>query len=239
MVHCRIYVDAELAPDMLLNMDAGQMRYLRQVMRLQVGDNITVFNGKGGEYKAELTCLRKDGGQCRMIEFVDINRELPCHVHIIQAANRSEKIETVLQKATEMGAASFQIVSSQRATLNLPTNKRDKRILRWQNIVSEAAEQSERTAMPSVCWVDKLNAIETRGRCFILHPRDAKLWQNIRSDIQSLDDITLAVGPEGGWSQQELEGLQLQGFEALMFGQRIMRTETAAPALLAAIQAVV
>lgn len=236
---CRIYVDAELALDVLLNIDAEQTKYLRQVMRLQAGDMITVFNGKGGEYKAEITVLAKSEGQCRLIDFIDINRELPCRVHIIQAANRSEKIETVLQKATEMGAASFQIVNSERATLNVPSHKRDKRLLRWQKIVSEAAEQSERTVMPSVCWVEKLSAVEQRGRCFMLHPRDARLWHDIRSHIQGLKDITLAIGPEGGWSKQELELLQSQGFEALMFGQRIMRTETAAPALLAAIQAVV
>ena len=236
---CRIYLDAKLELDALVGMDAEQTKYLRQVMRLQVGDMIVVFNGKGGEYEAELTCLVKGEAQCRLIDFIDINRELPCRVHIIQAANRSEKIETVLQKATEMGAASFQIVSSERATFNLPANKREKRILRWQKIVSEAAEQSERTAMPGVCWVDKLSAVALHGQCFVLHPRDARLWQDMRANIQDLEDITLAIGPEGGWSKQELELLQSQGFEALMFGQCIMSTETAAPALLAAIQAVV
>ena len=238
-MHCRIYVGAELALDVLVAIDMEQARYLRQVMRLQAGDMITVFNGKGGEYKAELTCLAKGEAQCRLIDFIDVSRELSCRVHIIQAANRSEKIETVLQKATEMGAASFQIVNSERATLNLPSAKREKRLQRWQKIISEAAEQSERTSMPSVGWVDKLSAAKKRGRCFVLHPRDAMLWQDIRADIQGLENITLAIGPEGGWSNQELELLQSQGFETLMFGQRIMRTETAAPALLAAIQAVV
>lgn len=73
----------------------------------------------------------------------------------------------------------------------------------------------------------------------MLHPRDAMLWQDIRDEVIGLDDMTLAVGSEGGWTNQELNFLREQGFRALMFGQRIMRTETAAPALLAAIQAVV
>ena len=237
-MHCRIYLDAELVPDVLVGIDMEQTKYLRQVMRLQIGDKITVFNGQGGEYVAELTCLAKDGGECRLAALDTVNRELPCRVHIIQAANRSEKIETVLQKATEMGAASFQIVNSERATFNLPANKREKRLQRWQKIIVEAAEQSERTAMPKVNWHDKINQVNPSGKCFVLHPRDAKLWQDIRSDLLQAQDITLAIGPEGGWTNQELEYFQSQGFEPLCFGARVMRTETAAPALLAAIQAV-
>ena len=237
-MHCRIYVDAELERDVLVSMDMEQTKYLRQVMRLQTGDMITVFNGRGGEYTAELTCLAKGGGQCRPTAFDAVNRELPCRVHIIQAANRSEKIETVLQKATEMGASSFQVVNSERAMFNLPANKREKRLQRWQKIIIEAAEQSERTALSKVTWHEKINQIKPSGKCFVLHPRDAKLWQDIRDDLPQVQDITLAIGPEGGWSNQELDYFQSQGFEPLSFGARVMRTETAAPALLAAIQAV-
>jgi len=235
----RIYLNIELQPLATVAIDAAQARYLKQVMRLQVGDTIVVFNGKGGEYSAELTLLAKDGGQCVLSKQTEINRELPCRVHIIQAANRSEKIETVLQKATELGAASFQVVNSERATLILPTNKREKRLQRWQKIIIEAAEQSERTALPEVVWVDKTSQLLAKGKSFVLHPRDALNWQDVRQDIPSFADVTLAIGPEGGWTNQELEQLHNQGFTALTFGKRIMRTETAAPALLAAIQAVV
>ena len=228
-----------LAPRETVNIGAEQARYLRQVMRLRALDKIMVFNGEGGEYPAELTYLARDGGQCVLGEHIHVNRELPCRVHIIQAANRSEKIETVLQKATELGAASFQIVGSERATLHVPAHKQEKRLRRWQKIVVEAAEQSERTVIPSVTWVDKLGQLKGIGRCFVLHPRDATLWQDVRSNISGVQDITLATGPEGGWTHQELQQLQKQGFQTLTFGQRIMRTETAAPALLAAIQAVV
>ncbi|MDQ6978103.1 MAG: 16S rRNA (uracil(1498)-N(3))-methyltransferase, partial [Ghiorsea sp.] len=80
-MHCRIYLDAKLAPDMLAGIDVEQTKYLRQVMRLQVGDKITVFNGQGGEYIAELTCLAKGGGECRLTAFDAVNRELSCRVH--------------------------------------------------------------------------------------------------------------------------------------------------------------
>jgi len=237
-MHCRIYIPIDLEAQALVNIDPEQVRYLKQVMRLQAGDMITVFNGVGGEYRAKLTFLAKDGGECLLADFDDVSRELTCRVHIIQAANRSEKIETVLQKATEMGAASFQILHSERATFSLPSSKRQKRLERWQKIVVEAAEQSERTSVPTVVWQDKLTQIEKKGVCFVLHPRNAVLWQDIRHALPDMQDITLAIGPEGGWADQELKLMKSQGFEALTFGERVMRTETAAPALLAAIQAV-
>ena len=236
---CRIYLDTDLQQGTPAAIDAEQARYLRQVMRLQAGDVITVFNGQGGEYTAELRFLAKDGGQCMPCSFQAVDRELPCRVHIIQAANRSEKIETVLQKATEMGAASYQVLSSERATLNLPARKREKRLLRWQKIVSEAAEQSERTVIPDVCWVEHMRALKVRGLCFVLHPDEgARAWPDVRSQVGAADEITLAVGPEGGWTRKELQAFQDMGFVPLCFGARVMRTETAAPALLAAIQAV-
>ena len=237
-MHCRLYLEAALAAHEEVQFDAEQTRYLRQVMRLKAGDRITVFNGLKGEFLAEINFLAKEGGSCVLSDFVDVNRELPCRVHIIQAANRSEKIETVLQKATEMGARGFQVVNSERASLNIPSNKREKRLERWQKIIIEAAEQSGRTAIPTVIWKDKLAQAECIGQGFVLHPRDAKLWSEVRDDLLGLQDITLAVGPEGGWANQELNYLQSQGFQALKFGERVMRTETAAPALLAAIQAV-
>ncbi len=237
-MHCRLYLDADMQVGLHVVIGAEQARYLKQVMRLQAGDKITVFNGKGGEYQAELTHVGKDIAECMLHTFVDVNRELPCKVHIIQAANRSEKIETVLQKATEMGAASFQILNSERATFKIPGNKLNQRLERWQKIIIEAAEQSERTALPQVSWLDKLAKIDCKGASYILHPRDAKLWLEVRSTMMGGSDVTFAVGPEGGWTDHELEALQQKGFSALTFGPRIMRTETAAPALLAAVQAV-
>ncbi len=237
-MRCRIYVNTDMQAGARIDIDAEQAKYLRQVMRLQAGDWITVFNGDGGEFEAELTFLAKAGGQCVLHAFVDVSRELPCRVHIIQAANRSEKIEVVLQKATEMGAASFQVVCSERATFRLPRCKQDKRLQRWQKIITEAAEQSERTAVPQVVWHDRPSQVRKFGQAFVLHPKGAKRWQDTRDIFSQTENITLAIGPEGGWTDQELSLFQEQGFESLVFGARVMRTETAAPALLAAIQAV-
>jgi len=235
---CRLYLNQELAIASAITLESAQAHYLRSVMRLVVGDAIVLFNGHGGEYLCSIEQLARNHLLCRIESFSDISRELPNRVHIVQAACRSEKIETILQKGTEMGAASFSIVRSERSTLKLDGAKLNKRLQRWQQIIIEAAEQSGRTIIPEVHWFNSLASLPARGLCFTLHPEaTATSWQQESQSIQQADDITLAIGPEGGWSQPDLNTLNAAGFNCLTFGPRIMRTETAAPALLAAIQA--
>ena len=211
--------------------------YLRHVMRLHEGDLITIFNDHGGEYQASILQLAKHNPSCRIESYNDVSRELSLPIHIIQCANKSEKIETVLQKGTELGAASFQISNSQRSALKLSGIKLEKRMERWQRIIIEAAEQSERTHIPSLHWVAKLRDSRCFGCGYALHPHEAMPWSAIRANIPQQQAMTFAVGPEGGWSHDDLKILQHLSFQSMTFGTRIMRTETAAPALLAATQA--
>ncbi len=235
---CRLYLDQELHTGNSVNLPDDQAHYLRSVMRLTSGDPIVLFNGTGGEFHGRVEQLTRQHSSCLIESFADTNREMSCRVHIVQAACRSEKIETVLQKATELGAASFQIVRSERSSLKLDAAKLGKRIQRWQKIIIEAVEQSGRTLVPTVHWHHSLPAITHQGACFALQPDTTTSWRQQRRNIARVTDITLAVGPEGGWSARDLETLSQGDFQALSFGSRVMRTETAAPALLAAIQAV-
>ena len=89
--------------------------------------------------------------------------------------------------------------------------------------------------MPRITWHDKLNSLPAHGQCYTLHPQTETSWSEEKANIIAADEITLAIGPEGGWSSRDIESLAATGFTNLTFGPRIMRTETAAPALLAAI----
>ena len=235
---CRIYLNQPLSSGVEAGIPDDQAHYLRHVMRLSVGDPITVFNGLGGEYEATISGLSKKSGSCHLDRFVDVIRELPVRIHIIQCANKSEKIETVLQKCTELGAASFQITHSERSQFKLTEQKLISRLERWQRIIIEAAEQSERTAIPTVSWQPSLQKVESKGSAYTLHPEAATPWCKNRSEIVKANEITLAIGPEGGWSRRDIDTLSGLGFHNLTFGERIMRTETAGPALIAAIQAI-
>lgn len=236
---CRLYIDEEIRVGDSISIDSEQGRYLRSVMRLSAGHPVVLFNGYGGEYRGVVELLSKDESSIYVESFDDISRELQPRVHIVQAACRSEKIETVLQKATELGAASFSIIRSERSSLKLNDTKLKTRLGRWQKIIVEAAEQSGRTIVPEVKWVDKLSAIPSQGVCYYLHPNESSAWHSQREKIICSSDTTLAIGPEGGWSRRDITTFSETGFTPLMFGPRIMRTETAAPALLAAIQSLI
>jgi len=236
MAHCRIYTNQDLSEHQSITLSNDLGHYLRHVMRLHEGDTVTLFNGQGGEYQASINQLSKQLSSCYIEQFHDISRELSLPIHIVQCANKSEKIESVLQKGTELGAASFQIANSQRATLKLTGIKLEKRLQRWQRIIIEAAEQSERTYIPTLHWCNRLSDVQCLGQSFALHPHQAKPWTEVRDTLKEASAITFAIGPEGGWSHDDLSILQSTGFQTLSFGSRIMRTETAAPALLAATQ---
>jgi len=235
---CRLYIHQELHTGITVILPEDQAHYLHSVMRLQAGDSIILFNGAGGEFHCRIDQLARRQSSCLIESFADIDREMDCRVHIVQAACRSEKIETVLQKATELGAASFQIVRSERSSLKLEGSKLSKRLQRWQKIIIEAVEQSGRTIVPVIHWRNSADEIRREGDCYTLHPDTENTWQQQRESIAKATDITLAIGPEGGWSNRDLEQLAHHRIQPLNFGPRVMRTETAAPALLAAIQAI-
>ena len=235
---CRLFLDQDLQVGHAVSLPDNQAHYLRQVMRLQVGNEITLFNGRGGEFACRIEQLAKANSCCRIVAFSSISREMDCDIRVIQAACRSEKIETVLQKGTELGAAGFDIVASERSALQLDGGKLEKRLQRWRKIIAEAAEQSGRTAMPTLAWHDSLDTLPASGLCLALHPEGATEWDAFRDKVGMTGEIRLAIGPEGGWSPRDMERLEELGFQAMRFGPRILRTETAGPALLAAIQAV-
>ncbi len=234
---CRLFVDHPLQTGASVLLSREQAHYLCHVMRLAAGHAIILFNGEGGEYEAEIDRLERRGGACRVLKFLPVEREFAIPIHIIQAAARSSKIETVLQKGTELGAASFQICATERAPLKLEGARLASRLARWQAIVAEAAEQSGRTRLPAIAWHPSLTDIQQEGLCLCLHVGADTDWDAVRPRIMAADAITLAIGPEGGWSSHDMNTLASQGFSAVRFGPRILRTETAAPALLAAVQA--
>jgi len=233
---CRLYIEQKLCSGSSVELTAEQGHYLRIVMRLKAGDPVILFNGEGGEFHCKIDLLSKQKARVLVESFADISREMACRINIIQAACRSEKIDSILQKGTELGAASFHIVRSERASLKLDNARLKKRLQRWHKIIIEAAEQSERTAIPALFWHDSLTAAPTTGCCYTLHPESSHSWAEEKANILSADEISLAIGPEGGWSDRDIDHLAAAGFSNLSFGPRIMRTETAAPALLAAIQ---
>lgn len=130
MKRIRLFVNVPVGPGEEITLDDSQAHYLRHVMRLEYGSELILFNGRGGEYRAEIIRMGRHDVSCKVLEFNDVDRELQIGMHIVQAACRNEKIETVLQRGTELGAASFQIAVSRRSDLRLENRKCASRLKR-------------------------------------------------------------------------------------------------------------
>ena len=166
-----------------------------------------------------------------------IDNESPLAITLVQGIARGEKMDWILQKATELGVTRFLPATSDRSEVKLDAQRADKRVAHWREVVVSACEQSGRARVPEVATPQPLaQAAGLRpGRGFLLDPLADQTLAALRGS--DLDACTLAIGPEGGWSPRDREQLLAAGFEGLRLGPRILRTETAGIAAIAALQA--
>ncbi|KMN37270.1 MULTISPECIES: 16S rRNA (uracil(1498)-N(3))-methyltransferase [Chromobacterium] len=234
----RFYIDADLSVGQTLALPDTVVRHV-QVLRLNAGDAITLFNGRGGEYSAMLDAVLKRDAHCRIEGFDDVSRETPIWMGLAQAISGGDKMEFTLQKGVEMGVSAFQPIAAERSIVKLSGERADKRVARWQEIVVSACEQCGRNSIPQVLPILSLEQWLKR-----LPDADARL---ILSPVgtQRLADIAAAparawlmAGPEGGYSAREEAAALDAGWTPLKLGPRILRTETAALAAVAAMQTV-
>ncbi|AXE29750.1 16S rRNA (uracil(1498)-N(3))-methyltransferase [Chromobacterium phragmitis] len=234
----RFYLDAELAAGQQLSLPDAVVRHI-QVLRLNAGDAITLFNGRGGEYHAALTSVLKRDAQCVIERFDEVSRETPLWLGLAQGISSGDKMEFTLQKGVEMGVAVFQPIAAGRSVVKLSGERADKRVARWQEIVISACEQSGRNTVPQVLpiltlseWLAQRQQADVR---LVLSPRgDRSLAELAERPARSW----LMVGPEGGFSGPEEDAALAAGWTPLKLGPRILRTETAALAAVGAMQAV-
>lgn len=210
------------------------------VLRLAIGDSITLFNGEGGEYTATLTAIDKKRASAEVKTFSPREAELPYSVTIAQALPEGAKIDWIVEKAVELGAAAIQPIAARRCVVRLSAERAAKKLEHWRGIVASAAEQCGRNRLPHVSepvdfheWVGQQNL----HRRIMLSPRAE----------QSLSDwarhhppqaVALLIGPEGGFTEQEEQSAVANGVLPLSIGPRVLRTETASLAALAALNAV-
>lgn len=210
------------------------------VLRLAIGEAITLFNGEGGEYTATLTSIEKKRASVEIKTFSPREVELPYAMTLAQALPEGSKMDWIIEKAVELGATAIQPLAAQRCVVRLSAERAAKKMEHWQGILASAAEQSGRNRLPHLA-----------------EPADFHEWtrqQNLHLRIllspraeQSLSDwarhhppqaVALLIGPEGGFTEQEESIAAENGVLALSMGPRVLRTETAGLAALAALNAV-
>ncbi len=208
-----------------------------QVLRIAVGETITLFDGTGGEFTATLTDIRKRDATVTLDAFDPIERESPINITLVQALATADKMDLIVQKAVELGATSIAPIATARATLKLDGERAEKRVAHWQAVAVAACEQCGRNRIPVVRGVQTLDQwLRTpfNGSRVLLQP----LAENsLLNSIDMASPVALLIGPEGGFSDDEIARAVANGVTTAKFGPRVLRTETAGLAAIAALAA--
>lgn len=236
----RIHVPGPLAPggEIVLPNQAGE--HLTRVLRLESGAAFTLFNGAGGEYSATIAGTGKKV-TARVGDHHAMERESPLHVTLLQGVARGERMDLIVQKATELGVTRIVPVLAERSVVKLDEKQRARKREHWQAIAISACEQCGRNRVPEVSEPaslgDSIAALSAGGlQCLLAAGGEASLAAVAARDPARA--IVLLIGPEGGLAESEREFARANGFIACRLGPRVMRTETAGLAALALLQAV-
>lgn len=235
----RIYTDLSLRCDSSLVLDGSAARHLCSALRMKAGQPIILFNGQGGEYAAELTEVGKNRVSAKIVEYRDIDRESTLKVHLAIGISRGERMDLIVQKATELGAMEITPLFTERTEVKLNGQRLEKKMRHWQQIAISACEQCQRNQVPRInspVTLDQwLSLSEHNGAeilKFVLHHRTEKRL----SEHQAATEICLLVGPEGGLGEREVTAAIERGFQPLALGPRVLRTETAPLAAISILQ---
>lgn len=238
MPRTRLHIAAEFGVNSTLQLDADQARYLSRVLRLRVGDNLLVFDGLGSEYIASITSLSRSNATLLVDEETLATTESGLKVHLVQGVSRGERMDFVVQKATELGVKRITPVLTEFGVVKLDATRAEKRREHWQKVAASACEQCGRVRLPLIDaplplkhWFgNKAERVDTE---LILKPGAATPLTRIEAPKTK---VCVLVGPEGGFSNGEFEDAAIAGFRAVSLGPRVLRTETAAVATLAVLQ---
>ncbi len=234
----RHHVDLPLAVDALLPLPEAAVAHLVRVLRLKAGDECVLFNGDGFDYAARMVSIEKKNAQVQIVTRSAVNNESPLRITLAQGIARGEKMDLILQKATELGVACIAPIVTERTEVKLDGERSDKKMAHWRGVLASACEQSGRAMLPKILEPQSLASFvvgDGNDRRFVLDP-DAE--QSLSTaNIPRDSSLTLVIGPEGGLSERDLAALRAGKFEGLRLGPRILRTETAGLAAMAGLQA--
>jgi 16S rRNA (uracil1498-N3)-methyltransferase len=212
--------------------------HLLRVLRLSPGDEVLLFNGDGYDYRVRLLSGSRRGAEALVLGREQVARESALRITLGQGLARGEKMDLVLQKGTELGVAGFIPVLTERTEVKLDGERTGKRMAHWQGVLAAACEQSGRAVLPQLSEPRTLADYAASQSAPLRLALDPKGEVELRAlGPGPIRDIDLVVGPEGGLSERDLATLRAAGFRGLRLGPRVLRTETAGLAAVAALQA--
>lgn len=233
----RFYCPTPLQPGASLSLPEGAARHV-QVLRLQPGSEITLFNGEGGEWRATVTRMGRSEVQVQLGAHEAVEREAPREVHLAIGMPANERMDWLVEKAAELGAASLQPLLAERSVLRLAGERAEKKRSHWQGVAAAACEQCGRNRVPAVHPVQTLadwlaTPLPAQRLLLSLQPDSLALAQHPATRAGA--PVVFLSGPEGGLSPAEEQAARAAGFAPVSLGARTLRAETAPLAALAAL----
>ena len=230
MSQSRLFSPLQLRANAELSLGGERARYVGRVLRLRPGDALTVFDGNGGEYAATVGKVTKQELQLSVGEHSSPNTESPFKIRLVQGISRGDRMDFVVQKATELGVHRISPVITDHSVVRLEPERAAKRHAHWRKIAQSACEQCRRNIVPAI------DAPRSLIDWFADNADSDTLQIILRADAQDAmpaidprgNDISILIGPEGGFSEAEYERATVAGLQAVKLGPRVMRTETAA-----------
>lgn len=234
----RFYYDQTLDLDSCVVLSGQAFRHAIQVLRLQTGAGVTLFNGCGGEYRGTITALGRREATVAIDSYCARNVESPLSLMLAQVISKGERMDYTLQKAVELGVTAIAPLRSQRSVVRLDAGRLARRQRHWRGVVVSACEQSGRNIVPVVKdsqdLISWLGAVDSASLKVVLDPGANNGLQSL--SLAGGQPVIILVGPEGGLTSAELDTAHDAGFYRIKLGARTLRTETAGMAALAAIQ---
>lgn len=233
----RLYVPEALTAGAELRLDAERSHYVSRVLRARPGDALVLFDGQGGEHAASISGITKQAVTVSVGARRDgVAPESPLSIHLLQGISRGDRMDWVVQKATELGVARITPVLTEFSVVRFDENRAERRVAHWTKIARGACEQCGRNVVPLIDAPQAIGsavAVASEGTRVVLHPGAPRTLASL--ELQATP-VELLIGPEGGFSDSEQEHALAAGFEPHSLGPRILRTETAAIAALAILQ---
>ena len=232
----RIFQNQPLLEGNTVQLDENGSRHIGKVLRMEEGAPVILFNGTGGEYHGQITEIDKKWVKVSLDFFNEVDRLSPVHLHLGQVLGKGDHMDYALQKAVELGVSEITPLLSQRCEVKLSSQRMERKMEQWRHLLISACEQCGANIVPTLNppmtllrWAETVEA----SRKWILHTED--LPSNPFS-AEAPESLCFAVGPEGGFSPEEVEHAKDFGFDCITLGPRIWRTETAPVVLLSLIQ---
>lgn len=231
----RLYCPFPLTNAVQVMLAAAAAHRAAKVLRLRRGDEVVLFDGSGGEYAASIHHVGRDGVLVDVGKHRHEDRESVLHVCLAQGLATGDKMDAILQKAVELGAAAFQPLATRKSVMKLTEERGARRVQHWQHVVIAACEQCGRNRLPEVRPVEDFESWAARpaGVRLLLMPDAPRRLADLPAPTGC---VTLLAGPEGGFSDAEAQLALASGFTPVRLGPRVLRTETAGLAALAAMQ---